>query len=397
MIESVQSKKIVKLLNDNPDDVVSRVTSKFSSLIANTKESYILFGAGPLGKYVLGNLRRIGIEPLGFADNNANLWGKKVDGLSVYSPNDAIAQFKEKAIFIITVYTNQPVIRQLQHLDVRFTTFASLAWYYSESMLPYLALDLPHQIFHQADKVKKVFALWHDDLSREEYLAQLKWRTLLQTDNMPLHLSPDETYFPIDLVKFSENEFFVDCGAFDGDSIDVFLRLCKNRFKKIWAIEPDPENYKHLQARIQLYDENIVRKVISLQVAVGSRKQKIAFNATGTVGSTMGEGAYEVNSIPLDIILKSDTPTYIKMDIEGAEMDALIGAKQLIKKHLPILAVCAYHKQEHLWGIPLLIQSISDDYEFFLRRYSDECWELMCYAIPKDRIKTLQERTLKCH
>ena len=386
MIESVQSKKIAEILNDNPDDVVSRVMHKFSSLIENAKESYILFGAGPLGRCVLGNFRRMGIEPLGFADNNSNLWGKKVDGLPVYSPEDATVQFKGKALFIITVYTNQPVIRQLHNLGVRFATFSSLAWHYSEAMLPHGALDLPHQIFHQADNVQKAFGLWHDEFSRVEYLAQLQWRTSLQIDNMPLHLSFDEIYFPIDLVKFSVDECFVDCGAFDGDSIDAFLRLCKDTFKKIWAIEPDPENYKHLQERIQLYDEDIVRKVISLQAAVGSKRQKIAFNATGTAGSTMGNGSCEVNSIPLDIILKSDTPTYIKMDIEGAEMDALTGAKQVIKRHLPILAVCAYHKQDHLWEIPLLIQSISNDYEFFLRRYSDECWELICYAIPKERL-----------
>ena len=387
MIEPIQSKIIDQILNDHPDNVVTRVTSKFSSLIEDTKESYILFGAGPLGRYVLGKLRMIGIEPFGFVDNNANLWGKKMDGLPVYSPEDATVQFKGKALFIITVYTNQPVIRQLQNLGAKFTTFASLAWYYSEVMLPHGALDLPHQIFHQADEVQKAFGLWHDELSRKEYLAQLKWRTSLQLDNMPLHLSPDEIYFPIDLVRFSEDECFVDCGAFDGDSINAFLRLCKDRFKKIWAIEPDPENYKHLLERVQLWDDDIVRKVISFQAAVGSKRQKIAFNATGTAGSTMGKGSYKANSIPLDIILKSDTPTYIKMDIEGAEMDALCGPKQVIKEHLPILAVCAYHKQNHLWEIPLLIQSISNDYGFFLRRYSDECWELICYAIPMDLLR----------
>jgi FkbM family methyltransferase len=378
---------INEILNDHPDEVVARVTGKFSSLIEDAKESYILFGAGPLGKCVLGNLRSIGIEPLGFADNNSGLWGKKVDGLTVYSPGDAAVRFKGSVLFIITVYTNHPVIRQLQNLGLRFATFAALAWHYSGAMLPHGALDLPHQIYHQADRVQKGFGLWSDELSREEYSAQLQWRTSLQTDNMPPHLSSDKIYFPLELLKLSGEEGFVDCGAFDGDSIVAFLQLCGNSFKKIWAIEPDPENYRHLQKRIQLYDQDIVRKVNFLQAAAGAKRQKIAFNATGTAGSVIGYGSSEVDSIPLDIILESDAPTYIKMDIEGAEMEALAGAKQVIGKHLPVLAVCAYHKQEHLWEIPLLIQSISGDYEFFLRRYSDECWELVCYAIPKKRLK----------
>lgn len=386
MSKIMQMKRPDDLLSRDADTIIKYARDNFLNIIKECGESYVLFGAGPLGKKVLHDLRSIGIEPLAFVDNNAELWGKRVAGLPVYSPRDAAVQFEGKALFIITVYTNEPVIRQLQNLGVRFTTFASLAWYYPETMLPHGALDLPHEIFHQADKVKKAFGLWHDELSQREYLAQLQWRTSLQLDKMPLHLSPEEIYFPIDLVRLSDHECFVDCGAFDGDSIAAFLRLCKNRFNKIWAIEPDPENYQHLQKRIQLYDEEIAWKVICLQAAVGSKKQKIAFNVTGTAGSTVGNGAFEVDSIPLDIILKSDAPTYIKMDIEGAEMDALLGAKQLIKKHLPILAVCAYHRQNHLWEIPLLIQSLSKDYEFFLRRYSDECWELVCYAIPKVRL-----------
>jgi hypothetical protein len=73
------------------------------------------------------------------------------------------------------------------------------------------------------------------------------------------------------------------------------------------------------------------------------------------------------------------------MDIEGAELDALLGARQMIKEHTPILAICLYHAQEHLWKIPLLIQSFSDQYSFYLRRYSDECWETVCYAVPRKR------------
>jgi hypothetical protein len=78
------------------------------------------------------------------------------------------------------------------------------------------------------------------------------------------------------------------------------------------------------------------------------------------------------------------------MDIEGAEPDALLGARNIIKNDLPVLAVCLYHNQEHLWKIPLLIQSISSEYNFFLKRYSDECWELVCYAVPNHRLKALK-------
>jgi len=74
------------------------------------------------------------------------------------------------------------------------------------------------------------------------------------------------------------------------------------------------------------------------------------------------------------------------MDIEGAELDALKGARQLIAEHRPVLAICAYHLQSHLWQVPLLIQSISDSYRFFLRQQASDGWDLVCYAIPVERL-----------
>jgi hypothetical protein len=66
----------------------------------------------------------------------------------------------------------------------------------------------------------------------------------------------------------------------------------------------------------------------------------------------------------------------------------LRGARDVIKRHRPVLAVCLYHKQEHLWQIPLLLQSLTTDYRLFLRRYSDDCWELVGYAVPEERARS---------
>jgi hypothetical protein len=73
------------------------------------------------------------------------------------------------------------------------------------------------------------------------------------------------------------------------------------------------------------------------------------------------------------------------MDVEGAELEALAGASELLRRHHPVLAICTYHRSVHLWQIPNLIRSITPDYQIFLRRYGEECWEGVCYAIPKRR------------
>jgi hypothetical protein len=111
------------------------------------------------------------------------------------------------------------------------------------------------------------------------------------------------------------------------------------------------------------------------------------FNASGTAGSHLSsEGATQaVECRCLDTLLDGRTPTLVKMDIEGAEPDALRGAFEVIRRARPILAVCAYHKSEHLWTLPQIMKAALPDYRISLRRYAEECWETVYYAVPPER------------
>ena len=102
--------------------------------------------------------------------------------------------------------------------------------------------------------------------------------------------------------------------------------------------------------------------------------------------SISSNGTIEVNVAPLDELLQSVSPSYIKMDIEGAEPEALEGAAGIIRKNLPILAISVYHHFDHLWRLPLLIQSLSQRYRFFLRPHGVEAFDLVCYAVPTGRL-----------
>jgi FkbM family methyltransferase len=261
-------------------------------------------------------------------------------------------------------------------------SFVPLFWKYAGIFLPHYRLDLPQRLVRDADRVERVVELWEDEASREEYVAQLRWMTSTEFGPLPAHPTAD-TYFPEEIFRPGAEEVFVDCGAFDGDTIRAFLQRQGSRFREIVALEPDPENYAKLARYVETLPADVRRKIELRQLAVGARRELVRFMAAGSVSSRVdGEGTVEVQCEPLDEILTGRSPSYVKMDIEGAEPQALAGARQTILGHHPALAVCVYHRQEHLWEIPLHLRDLWDGYRFFLRRHGDEFGDVVCYALP---------------
>jgi FkbM family methyltransferase len=385
--------ELEELLSEDIDDVIKREKSAFDQFAYPFGESIVLFGSGLLGRKTLAGLRQLSIEPLAFADNNPALWNNSIDGLCVLSPQDAAEKFGDRSTFVVTIWRAQGSHRlahtkqQLLALNcLKVVSCAALFWKYPETFLPHYCLDLPHKISQQADQVRKAYYLWVDDSSRREYLAQLRWRMLLDFDGLPSPI-PKEQYFPDHLFSLTEDDVFVDCGAFDGDTIKTFLRHQEASFSKIIALEPDQTNLDKLQVYVSNLASNIKDKITVLPLAAGARREKVYFSATGTASSLVVDtGSIEVDCAPLDEVLGDCVPNFIKMDIEGAELDALAGTRRVIQQTSPILAICVYHQQAHLWQIPLFIHSLSDQYRFFLKPHGEEGWDLVCYAVPVARL-----------
>ncbi len=368
----------------------ARQSSAYDLAAGLAKKPLVLFGAGQLGRITLSGLRKLGVEPIAFTDNNSLLWNTTVEGVKVLSPREAARLHGDEAIFLVTIWRGKSDDRMpereanLRDLGCRHVmTFQPLFWKHPEIFLPHYAVDLPHRVHQQAEEVRRAGQLWADDASRGEYLAQLRWRTLGDFNAMP---NPVEhtIYFPQELCPLMDCEVFVDCGAYDGDSIQSFLEETKNRFAQIYGFEPDPANFAKLQERVEKLSK---RDSISVRrAAVGAVAGVVTFSGEGSEASRVGTGKMQVDCIVLDQVLAGTQPTYIKMDIEGSELDALTGARGIIEQHSPVLAICTYHLQDHLWKIPLLIQSFSDRYAYFLRPHLLEGWDLVTYAIPRSRL-----------
>jgi FkbM family methyltransferase len=382
---------IAELVAEPRDRMIERVEKAFDRVAFPYQESIVLFGCGYLGKWTLPRLRHAGIEPLAFCDNDSRLWGSDVSSVPVLSPHQAVSTYRDSAVFVATIYNSAAVRNQLEQMGVtRVVSYPLLFWKFSE-FIPDERLDLPHRILEHTDDMGLAFELLADEASRQEFLAQLRWRCLLDRSCLPRPLPPQQMYFPEHLFQLSDKEVFVDCGAYDGDSLHSFLDRVEGHFGKIYAFEPDGANFRALEALCASLPPEIARRITLLPYAVGKQNGTVHFAAEGSAGSKVVEsgGTTVLECRTLDTVLldEEEPPTLIKMDIEGAEVDAIPGARQVIERCRPVLAICAYHHSSDLWTLPRLIAGSAPDYPIYLRRHAEDCWETIYYGVPRERVQ----------
>lgn len=350
----------------------------------------VIFGCGHLGKFTLDGATAAGLDVLAFADNKEANWGRRIAGIEVMSPLEAVRLFNDEASFVVAIYNGTAPRKQLAELNCkRIVPYPLFFWRFSQYMPFEDSLELPHRVLDDPNAIRSGYAVLSDTKSRIEFAAQIQWRCSLNYDCLPKPDPSDEMYYAPDLVSLGAQEVLVDCGAFDGDSIRMFLERTQGRFRHIYAIEPDTKNRAALDKYLASLPGDVTQRISVLPFGLNDFDEVVSFNASGTVGAraVSGAGPQSIQCRRLDDILgDGPQPTLIKMDIEGAEPRAILGAVATIRTSRPILAICAYHKCEHLWTLPVLIKNALPDYEIFLRRYAEECWETVYYAIPPERL-----------
>ena len=366
-------------------------------LLRANRNQVVLFGAGSAGRRALGCLRSIGVEPLGFADNRPETWGTSVDGALVMRPEDAAQQYGSDALFIVTIWNAKhrfaDTKRRLAGLGVRaIEPIGPVQWRFPESFLPFFSLDLPHRLYRERNEIVRAAALWADEQSRAEYLAHIRWRLFGDVEGVPGPV-PEAQYFPR-VFDLRPDEVFVDCGAYDGDTLREFLKQNGGAFRRFVSIEPSPDVYEALERCVATLEPEVRSRVALERIAVGDRCETVRFDAGAGAGGHLSEsGTFDVHGSTLDRLCATTRATFIKMDIEGAEGAALAGARATILRDRPILAICAYHRPTDLWRLPLMVHDLIPSYRMYLRTHESDGWDAVAYAVPPERVRgELRER-----
>lgn len=363
-------------------DIVKRGLKKRALQSILDSEKVIMYGIGNQCKECYSILKKG--DNILLVDSNKEKQGKIwKDNLVINSPQ-ILKEYKNKniAVVISSIYNQYEIYISLKN-DYGIK---------DEVIYSYTSKTYEQQVYKTEDilqhmsEVEKCEEIMSDDASKKYYRNSINARIY----RSPAFLEPNCKMASIgeyaDIIKIRKGNVFIDCGAFNGDTVQLYMNKTQGDCK-VYAIEPFRENFQGLMERISC--NGWEEKVFAFNMAVGERAElrsikynKGDFEMAMNLFREDGEFEQEVKVRPLDEIC-NEKINYIKMDIEGEEAAALRGAKGLIKKYKPQLMISAYHKVQDLWELPLLIKELNPSYQIYAGHAPGVSMEIEFYCINK--------------
>ncbi len=332
-----------------------------------------LFGAGQVGQAVAYDLTDAGIKVDFFCDNNKELWGKNINQAIRCVSLQELDQHKNDVFVLVTTGSFKEICAQLEALG-----FSNLL------VVPQLMIR--NNMYW--DKVScalvkknicQLIDILEDEKSRQVVNVIVQnWFSRLCSFNS---IVMGDQYFPAGIINLSDDEVFVDVGAFNGDTLIDFLSRVNGRFAQAIAYELDKNCYRKLLNSINAMSPGVKERIIAYNLGLYDTNRFIGYIANTTSSSINSIAGDQGEVVRLDDHLRGKKVSFIKMDIEGAEVKALHGAEEILKTSRPKLAISVYHEPAHLWEVPLFIKCLAPDYKIYLRHHTCEEYETVCYAV----------------
>lgn len=339
----------------------------------------IIYGAGYTGRAVYRYLAARDVRVEAFLDANATD-GQFCEGVPVFKLN----RWKEKNrsgnyTVLVAIHNRDvamvPIIETLEKAGFRkVMTMIDFTNAFPDKQ-PFRFWLVPRQYYHdKQSQIDALFSILEDNSSRNWAESILHFRIQGDYGALP-QPSPRDQYFPSDLTRWAAPVRLVDCGAYDGDTIDSMIKS-GYRIEAVASFEPDLVNFAKLAVRFPGMNS------INFPCGVSSSSSLLRFSSgCGESSHIDAHGDSVIQCVKLDEAIPAFAPNLIKMDVEGAEIEALRGAKGIIEQNKPNLAISLYHFPSHIWEIPLLIHSWQLDYKFYIRGHEHNSFDSVLYAL----------------
>lgn len=246
--------------------------------------------------------------------------------------------------------------------------------------------------FAHQEELSSALDLFEDPLSRKVFLDAVEYKLTGQMDPLFRNVTSKEEVFS-ELIPLKPSiETFLDLGAYNGDTVEEFCSLVGTEtgcYRHIYAMEPDPRTFKKLVKKTEgLSDITCINAAAGdttheeILVASRGRGNKRSATATPLPGNQAAGKTVTILFQRIDDL--GITPSYVKIDVEGAEAEAIRGMESTLVQNQPKLNIALYHRSEDLFALPLELHALLPDHQFFLRRHDCfPCWELNLYARPR--------------
>lgn len=343
--------------------------------LSETTKPIVMYGMGDGAVKIMTVFEKYGIKPAEFMASDEFVRGHSFLGYEVKKLSEIEEKYDDFIIVVCFGSQLPDVMNRLYSLAEKHELYAPDVPVIGEGLFD------EQYIFENKDKIERVKSLLADDKSREVFDCIIRYRLTGNVAFLRQCETPKAEAYS--LLKLGDKETYVDLGAYTGDTVEEFLHVTGNKFKEIYAVEPDGRNYLKMLKRLYGLGGNVFFPFNALSY---SEDCTLDFYKRGGRNSSLN-GNSKGKAIPtsaraVDSILGGKKATLIKFDVEGSESEALDGCRNTVAMHKPKLIVSLYHRNEDLLELPLKIKKMNGSYKFYLRHHPYiPAWDTNLYCI----------------
>ncbi len=326
--------------------------------IKNEHRPIFVYGMGNGALKIMQAFENFNIKIEGFFASDEFARNHSFCGYPVQRLSEVEQKYSDFVIVLAFAAGYEPLISKIRGLAEKYTLYAPDVPLFFEGEMQ--LFDYSYAVAN-FDKLKAVFDMLCDEKSKQLFIDTINFKITGNIDY--LFKNFDESDDEYKVLNLDENEVFVDCGAYKGDTVADFLAHTNGEYSHIYAVEPDVKNYKKLLEKFGSFENCEL-----INAAIYSCDTKVCFANKMGRQSSIDKAGIEIDARSVDSILQGNAPSYIKYDIEGAEKQALSGSKNAIAQHKPKLLVSVYHRNEDIFELPIYINEINSGYKMYLRR-----------------------------
>ena len=352
--------------------MLSFITEKKScwELLQNENRPIYIYGMGNGTEKILDVFKKYNIKTKGIFASDEFVRGHFFRDFKVKKYSEVTEEEDDFVIVLAFAAGYQSLIEKIENMANEHTLYAPDVPIEGGGLFDY------DYCLQHSDEIEAVYNMLEDELSKKVYAGIINFKISGKIQYLaPVTTNKTEVYNNI--IRPLSDEIYVDLGAYNGDTVRELLDYTGGKYEKIYAMEPDCKNYKKLISSV-----DGMENIVCYNCAVWSCDTGLHFSSKAGRQSSVKADGEEKEARSVDSILSGGRATIIKMDVEGAEEEAISGAAHTIRTYKPRLMISLYHRNRDMFFIPLMIKKLNPDYRLFIRHQPYiPAWETNLYAI----------------